>query len=198
MSQTRALDCSTPRKIGQPGVLHLKREASGSAHFSDAFAEIFDAHFARLFRYLQRWSGDSELAADAAQETFVRLYERGSMPERPAAWLIAVALNLARNARSTRIRHAQLLTAARGEYAVADRQPLPAEVTEANDARTRVRSTLDRMCARDRSLLLLRAEGFAYRDIAEALELNEASVGTMLARARDTFRQLWEETVDAS
>ena len=198
MSQIRALDCSTTREIGQPGVLHLKREASGSAHFSDAFAELFDAHFARLFRYLHRWSGDAELAADVAQETFVRLYERGSMPERPAAWLITVALNQVRNARSTKSRHAQLLTPARAEHIVADRQPLPAEETEAKDARARVRATLDRMCARDRSLLLLRAEGFAYRDIAEALELNEASVGTMLARARDAFRQLWEETVDAS
>jgi RNA polymerase sigma factor (sigma-70 family) len=103
-----------------------------------------------------------------------------------------------RNARSAKTRQAQLLTPARAEYTVADRQPLPAEEREANDARARVRATLDRMCARDRSLLLLRAEGFAYRDIAEALELNEASVGTMLARARDAFRQLWEETVDAS
>jgi DNA-directed RNA polymerase specialized sigma24 family protein len=37
--------------------------------------------------------------------------------------------------------------------------------------------------------LLLRAEGYSYRDIATALDLNEASVGTLLARAVRAFRE---------
>ncbi len=165
--------------------------------FSDAFARLFDAHFERLFRYLHRWSGDAELAADAAQETFVRLFERGSMPERPEAWLVTVGLNLVRNARTTHARHTRLLTPERGERAASDRPPTPAETIDSNDTRARVRAALDQLSERDRSLLLLRAEGFAYRDIAHALHLNESSIGTLLARARAAFRQVCEETVDA-
>jgi len=51
---------------------------------------------------------------------------------------------------------------------------------------------------RERRLLLLRSEGFSYRDIAAALELNEASVGTLLARARTAFREIYKEASDAS
>ena len=38
-------------------------------------------------------------------------------------------------------------------------------------------------------LLLLRGDGMSYEELASALELNEASVGTFLSRARDAFRQ---------
>jgi DNA-directed RNA polymerase specialized sigma24 family protein len=44
---------------------------------------------------------------------------------------------------------------------------------------------------RERELLLLRAEGYSYRDIASALELNETSVGTLLARARRRFEEAY-------
>ncbi|MBA3258421.1 MAG: hypothetical protein H0T68_03010, partial [Gemmatimonadales bacterium] len=49
-----------------------------------------------------------------------------------------------------------------------------------------------------RSLLLLHTEGYSYRDLAVALGLNEASVGTLLARARRAFRRCYGETSDAS
>jgi RNA polymerase sigma-70 factor (ECF subfamily) len=57
---------------------------------------------------------------------------------------------------------------------------------------------MDVLPERDRKLLLLQAEGFSYRDIASALGLNEASVGTFLARARRAFRTAYEEPADAS
>jgi DNA-directed RNA polymerase specialized sigma24 family protein len=56
-----------------------------------------------------------------------------------------------------------------------------------------VRQALDLLPVREGALLLLRAEGYRYRDIAAALGLNEASVGVMLARARTAFRRVYEE-----
>jgi DNA-directed RNA polymerase specialized sigma24 family protein len=38
-------------------------------------------------------------------------------------------------------------------------------------------------------LLLLRAEGLSYRELADALGIAEASVGTLLARAKTQFRE---------
>jgi DNA-directed RNA polymerase specialized sigma24 family protein len=55
-----------------------------------------------------------------------------------------------------------------------------------------VRRALDRLPERDRELLLLRAEGFSYRDIAQALALNETSIGTLIARAKLAFRRNYE------
>ena len=158
------------------------------------FVELFHAHFARLYRYLDRLSGDPDLAADLAQDALVRLYQRGSPPDVPAAWLITVATNLFRNARGPHSRRRRLLTAARGEGALADPAPSPALAVEAADDTARVRVALERLPDRDRQLLLLRAEGYSYADLATALELQVASVGTLLSRAKHAFRAAYEES----
>jgi len=159
--------------------------------------ELFDAHFKRIYRYLNRLSGDPDLAADVAQEAFIKLYQRGSLPDTPEAWLISVAMNLLRNATSTNSRRLRLLTPARGENVLSDPPPAPDRALETDDSRRRVRLALDRLPERERRMLLLRAEGYSYRNIAEALGLNEASIGVLLARARRAFRQLYEESFGA-
>lgn len=165
--------------------------------FHDQFVALFEVHFPRLYRYLDRLSGEPELAADVAQETFVRLYRRGTLPVAPEAWLISVAMNLFRNVKSSRSRRRRLLTSARSEAVLADRSPSPEEAAIADESRGRVRAAIDRLPERERRLLLLRAEGYSYRDLAAALDLKEASVGTLLARARRAFRERYEDP-DAS
>jgi RNA polymerase sigma factor (sigma-70 family) len=168
-----------------------------TSSFHDQFTAVFDANFARLFRYLDRLSGEPDLAADLAQEAFVRLYRRGTLPDAPEAWLISVAMNLFRNARAMRSRRGRLLSAARGEQAHSDRTLDPEQAAIAAETRRRVRETVDRMPERERRLLLLRAEGFSYREMAAGLGLHEASVGTLLARARRMFREIHEGRPDA-
>jgi RNA polymerase sigma-70 factor (ECF subfamily) len=171
--------------------------SDGTSTFRAEFVALFDVHFQRLYRYLDRISGDPELAADLAQDAFVRLYRRGVLPDAPEAWLISVAMNLFRNAKASRSRRRRLLTVSRGERVHSDPPRSPDESSDSVDARRRVRSVLDRMTERERHLLLLRAEGYSYRDIAAALQLNEASVGVLLARAKRAFRESYEDAFDA-
>lgn len=161
--------------------------------FDASVAALFDRHHSRLFRYLDRLSGDPELAADLAQEAFVRLLARGSLPADSVAWLITVAMNLFRNSRATRGRRRRLTTAARAEAVLADPAPEPGDAVIADHARDRVRIALDRLPERERSMLLLRAEGYGYREIAAALGLNQRSVGTLLARAKRAFCEGYDE-----
>ena len=168
-----------------------------SSSFDDRFSELFEANFGRLHRYLNRLAGDSELAADLAQETFVRLYSRGSLPDSPEPWLITVALNLFRNAQSSRKRRRRLLTIDRAEAVHSDPPPSPDQTVSCDDVRQRVRWALGGLPERERHILLLRAEGYTYRDIAAALGLTEASIGVFLARAKRTFRESYEDTFDA-
>jgi RNA polymerase sigma factor (sigma-70 family) len=159
--------------------------------------ELFHSHFHRLVRYLDRLSGDPELAADLAQETFVKLHRRGALPDNPEAWLITVAMNLFRNARSTAARRRRLLTVARVEASLGDPAPAPGQLLEGMDAPERVRAAIDRLGERDRQLLLLRAEGYGYRELAATLGLNETSVGTLLARAKRAFREVYKGSAHA-
>ena len=166
--------------------------------FDALFLELFEREFPRLFRYLDRLSGEPDLAADLAQEAFVRLNDRGEMPDHPPVWLITVALNLFRNVKTTRSRRRRLFTATQVDATLADPSPDPAETVQAEETRAQVRRAIDRLDDRDRQLLLLRAEGYSYRDMASVLGLNENSVGTLLARAKRAFREAYGEDVHAS
>src|SRR5688572_18862169 len=88
--------CSSRCHVLPRMFVHITERMSNQ-DFDTEFATQFDAEYRRLFRYLDRLSGDPDVAADLAQETFVRLYQRGSLPDRPAAWLLTVAMNLFRN-----------------------------------------------------------------------------------------------------
>ena len=127
----------------------------------------------------------------------MRLYRRGSLPEKPDRWLVTVALNLFRNERSKERRQRGLRAAFPGDLGPRA-VPSPAERIESRSRRAEVRSALDRLPPRDRELLLLRAEGYSYRDLAEVLTLNVASVGTLLARAKRAFETAYEEAQRAS
>ena len=157
------------------------------AAFGDECSRIFTSEFPRLFRFLNRLSGDADLAADLAQDAFVRLYSRGSMPDEPRAWLITVALNQFRNARTTDTRRRRMMTSFRAETVMADPPPGPDAAVEGDERRAAVQRALERLSLRDRQLLLLRAESYRYAEIALALGLNEGSVGTLLARAKRAF-----------
>lgn len=86
----------------------------------------------------------------------------------------------------------------RGEGVQSDPSPAADQSVLQDESRRRVRTAIDRMPERERQLLLLQAEGYSYRELARALGLHEASVGTLLARARQAFRESYGSTPDAS
>ena len=133
------------------------------------WAEVYEATYRELVRFLYRKVWDVERAQDLTQEVFVRALRHE--PESPRAWLFHVANNLARDeARKaiTRREHLQLL---RGE---------------ANgDAGTEVADEMERSERIEaiREALLWEA-GLSYAEIARELGLSVGAVGTTLARAR--------------
>jgi RNA polymerase sigma-70 factor (ECF subfamily) len=166
--------------------------------FERLVRRLFDAHFGSLFRYLARLSGDPETAADIAQEAFVRLFERGTVPDDPRAWLAAVASNLHRDDRRRTQRRARLLEVGSHELDAHPSPPAPDVAAVREEERAMVRATLDRLPPRDREMLLLRHEGFSYREIAQVVGVAETSVGTLLIRATSAFRTAFTEGGGAS
>jgi RNA polymerase sigma-70 factor (ECF subfamily) len=160
-----------------------------------------DGAFARyhpsLFRYLQRLTGDADMAADMAQESFVRLLGRPLPEERVRAWLFTVATNLVRDSARARARRGRLLA---GQDLLPDGPPRPDEAVEREEAVASVRRALDRLTPRERQLLLLRQEGFRYLEIAEILQVAPGSVGKLLTRALQRFAEVYGasgyETID--
>jgi RNA polymerase sigma factor (sigma-70 family) len=164
--------------------------------FEEHFTTLFETEFPRLYRYLDRMSGDPDLAADLAQESFIRLYRRGSMPDHPSPWLVTVALNLFRNTRTMSARRGRLLTLVRAEATLSDPPPVPGQSVSTESERVRI--ALAQLPQRERELLLLRSEGYSYRELARVLSLHEPSIGTLLLRAKRAFREAYEHVPDPS
>ncbi len=184
---------ASPPGTGGPTTQDSRERHVVAQSFDAAFVALFDAQHHRVFRVLDRLSGDADVAADLAQDAFVRLYRRGSLPDAPGAWLVSVAMNLFRNLRTAKRRRLRLLTTTRAEGMHADPAPSPADGVDARDTQRRVRHAMQQLDERDRRLLLLRAEGYRYREIAVVLAINEASIGTLLARAQRAFRLCYKE-----
>ena len=156
---------------------------------------LFHQYHQPLVRYLTRRLGDRDWAEEVAQETFVRALRQEHL-ENERAWLFAVATNLVRDdARkdARRRRHLELLAAEAREVVVEQ----PNELERAEE-RALARKAMDALTERDREALLMREEGLDYNEIAAALELSVASVGTTLSRARRRLVEAYEELRQAA
>jgi RNA polymerase sigma-70 factor (ECF subfamily) len=133
------------------------------------------------------------VAADIAQESFVRLLGNPLPEEKVRGWLFTVATNLVRDRARSRSRRLRLLQGGDLEPTKPDR---PDEQVERDERIEAVRWALDRLAPRDRKLLMLREEGFRYHEIAEIVGVAPGSVGTLLARALDRFAREFKAAED--
>ena len=156
------------------------------------FDALYDEVFPALYRYCHRLTGDADVAEDVAQEAFVRMLERAVTGEHAAlrVWLFKVATHVIRDRwriSSNRRRLLEINPVTPGAA------PDPALDLERSEDVTRVRRALGTLDARDRELLLMREEGFSYREIAEAVGVSATSVGTLLVRAQKRFAGAWDD-----
>ncbi len=147
-------------------------------------AAIFDTHHAGLYRYLVRLVGDPDLAADAAQEAFLRLSQRPPhTTQNLRAWLYTVATNYAFDTIKVARRRAEILQETPDQAPLAAPAVTPDVSLERQERCQAVRIALDGLREKERTTLLMRAEGFSYREIAAALDISSNSVGVVAARA---------------
>jgi RNA polymerase sigma-70 factor (ECF subfamily) len=144
---------------------------------------LFTSHAPALYRYLVRLTGDTDLAADCVQETFVRVIERHGTSDIERAWLFTVATNLALESRRTASRRARLLDAAGERGPLGDPQPTPVEYLEGRERHAQAVRALDALSDKERTAVLMREEGFSHKEIADAVGTTTGSVGTLIARA---------------
>ena len=160
------------------------------------YRRVFDLHYPPLFRYLHRLTGDADAAEDAAQEAFVRLTEQALPEDEARPWLFTVATNLVRDRARKADRHRRLQP-----HVPRAKAPLAPDVSvERRERIVRVRRALEELAQRDRTMLLMREEGFKYAEIARAVDVAPGSVGTLLARAARRFEKTYtaleaEETI---
>lgn len=171
----------------------MSNTTAASAQERIGFEEAFTLHHRTVFRAARSVLRDPGLAEDVTQETFLRLHKHiDTLPngEMLRPWLIRVAMNLAKNVvrgnirANTREENYVKEIEENAVYSVEDEFEQKAELSDVGKALSKVREPL-------RSCLVLKQQGLTYREIAEALSLNETSIGTFVARARREFLKFY-------
>jgi RNA polymerase sigma-70 factor (ECF subfamily) len=159
------------------------------------FDEAFTLHHRAVYRAAHSVVRDAALAEDVTQEVFIRLYKNIDSPpseELLRAWLLRVALNLAKNV----IRGNTRAMTREDEYAKQAEADgwFTAEPETDYERKAQIaeaRRALDKIKEPMRSCLLLKQQGLSYKEIATALSVNETNVGSLVARGRKEFVRLY-------
>jgi RNA polymerase sigma factor (sigma-70 family) len=150
------------------------------------FERVVAEHRGSVLRVCRSILRDEHLGADAAQETFLRLWHElasDRAPERLAPWLrrVAVGVSLDRRKARGRAEERVLIREPEREPRV-ERSPL--DEAEAAELRGRYERALASLSESQRTIFLLRhAGGLALSEVAESLDIALATAKTHFARA---------------
>lgn len=154
----------------------------------DSFEALFTSEYARVAGIANRVLGDPHEAEDVAQEVFIDFHRLHSASAQYApAWLHRAAAHAALNRlRGARRRQKRELAQASDE---GTRIVDPQKQLEVNEDRRQVRRALARMAPKPAAVLVLRASGLSYAEVAQALGVGIGQVGTLLRRAESALRK---------
>ena len=150
---------------------------------------LFRARYERVAKVIAGIIRDPGRAEELAVEVFLRWQRTDeSRRENAEGWLYRVALRIALN----ELRRQELRARCENVLGWIYRgrsEATPHEILAAREDRKKIHAVLTGMKASQAELLLLRCNDFSYQEIAAMLNLNPASVGTLLSRAMDAFRK---------
>ena len=162
----------------------------------DAYGPLVARYEAKLRRIAWRFLHDHALAEDAAQDAFLKAYRQlgdFDASRRFGPWLFRIAVNLCLDLlRKQKRRGRPMRWESAGDPA--DPGPAVSAEIERDELRRQVRRVVDGLPLKYRTVLVLRdLEGFTCSEVAAIVHSPEATVRWRLSRARQLFRQRWEQ-----
>jgi len=158
-----------------------------------AFEELYERYNDRICRYLTRLVGNDGVGCELTQEVFLKAWEALLSlrdASRFTSWLYRIATNRAYNYQQ----HAKLLhTIPWEEYGMRAETASIAGPEEKVEETELLKMALARVSPTYRPCLILYViEGFSQRQVAELLQIKEASVGTYVSRGKEELRQIYK------
>ena len=164
------------------------------------FDRVYQAHNGEIYKFLYSILGSEAEAREVAQETFlaflkeIRANEMPLSKERP--WLYRVARNKAYNTqRSKRYTESFQQHQEKGstlEAKVSVERTTPESQLVKKQEQEKIRGIFTHMKERERSLLQYYTAGLSYVEIASAMGVERSTIGKALARAKASFKILYE------
>jgi RNA polymerase sigma-70 factor, ECF subfamily len=158
------------------------------------FESLFIKYYPRVLSVLYRLVGERGLAEELANDVFWKLHRQAWLAESDGnvgGWLCRTATNLGIDHLRAAARRRHHEEAAGRQAAASGDSPDPlADVLRAERA-GRVRAILARLKPAHAQILILRASGLSYRELADSMGVKLGTVGTMLVRAENAFQKLF-------
>jgi RNA polymerase sigma-70 factor (ECF subfamily) len=154
---------------------------------TEAFTEIMERYQSAIIHYLHRLTGDNDLAADLAQDTFIQAYQglmksNAEINLRP--WLYRIASNNAWQY----WRRRRLLSLVPFSRFKQPPEPLVYSVGNPDDEKLVIKDVISKIPLEQRTCLILHyAEGLKYREIADILNISEEAVRKRVSRGKKVF-----------
>src|ERR1700722_4705962 len=161
------------------------------------FEAIFREHYQRVVRITRRVLRRDSEAEEICAEVFLRLYRSGpgvTARGLVGGWLYRAASRAAIDALRAP-RRGGIEEELGGGASAPSGNPAEGPLTQLLRAEriAQVRSVLAQLKVDKAQILLLRYSGLKYQEIAAAMQLSAASVGTTLARAEAEFSRLHQQ-----
>jgi len=161
----------------------------------EAFNQLVLSHQDGLYRYITALSNDPDLAADIAQESFIKAFKNIKALQGMAfrSWLFKIATNTARDIARRSARHPLIPLYPQGENDeevespnwLIDYNASVEDIVQANEFSARLYQLLDELPEVYRSILtLIDLQEMDYAEAAEILNVPLGTVKSRLARAR--------------
>lgn len=165
---------------------------------TDAFNVLVDRYQARAFNLCLRMLGDSDAAADVAQDAFISAYRHlPSLRGEFRPWLMRIVANACRDAlRSQKRRPTVSIDMSRDDdegpgLQIADDAAGPEEVLIHREFQQAIVIALQSIPDDQREVIVLSdIEGRSYQEIADITGINIGTVKSRLNRARMRMREL--------
>ncbi|MCC6747879.1 MAG: RNA polymerase sigma factor [Deltaproteobacteria bacterium] len=166
--------------------------------------ELYDAHFAYVYRLSYSLGVNAADAEDLAQRVFLVVHDKlRKDPEQvvthPKAWLRAITVRVVADHRRWKVvrRVKQWLVPAAAQ-ATSENPSTPEERSSAAQAQKQVQAVLARMSPKLREVLvLLEIEELELSEVAELLGIPVNTVRSRKRLAREQFHALWRAEFDA-
>ena len=162
-----------------------------------AFSELVRIHQHEVFTLALRLLGNYELAADAAQETFIRAWRalpRFRGDSALSTWLHRITVNTSWTLGRRAQRHS---TSDLDEAILVREEPhrSPESAAENAELRSRLRHAVGELPAPQRAVVVLKdIYGWSHAEVARALDISVTAAKVRLHRARRRLKdRLWSE-----
>lgn len=170
----------------------------------DAFTELVTLHERKAINFAYRMLRDENEAQDAAQEAFLRAYDKINTFQGNSSfttWFFTILNNICLDILRKRARSADIISINQAdsnddeyELQIEDTAPGPYESLQKKSAMEVLEDAIARISDEHRAVIVMRdINGLEYEEIAKILDVSLGTVKSRISRARLAIRKILED-----